>query len=691
VELSLRVSGAGRACALVVAFVLSAARAAAADSASPVPAAEVAAPPPELASTVAAPIAPAPAPAAPPTSRAPANGAPPEPYESVVVGHRSRGKVARDPTASATVIDADRFQGEAKNVAELVATAPGVAVNEYGGLGHLTTVSIRGAAAGDVLVLLDGLPLATVLGGGVDLATIPRSWIDRIEIVRGPEGAHYGAGALGGVVNVVTRRGGPGTWSLESGAGSFGTYSLSAEGTGHAAGGTLLASASAESTAGDFPYRFDPEPSVPGTPTQAAIRDNDAVRRAGGVVKGAWSFGSARFDAAAQAFAGRRELPGGLYGLTPRNWQEDALVLLSARISAPGPREGLLLAARSSLRLDRVDVRVDPSTARQRGGAAGLQGEARLAHGDGLLRAVLEGEGETLDADGLGASRARTSLAASISDDLGVAGGRVRLGPALRVERVGEFSGISAKAGASARLAGPVSVRASAGRTFRAPSFSELYLAQGLVQPNPDLRPEEGLGADAGLVAEHAAGFAAIGAHATLYRDLIFYEPATLGVLKPFNAGRALVRGIEAEAALAPVRHLAGLSLSTSYTLLDSRILRGVYGTLGNELPHRARHRLYARASVAPGPFEAHAELHVVGRQFADSHNLGEIPGATTWNAGVSLRLARRPSLRLHVEVRNLLDDRNLQDALGNPLPSRTVLLTLRAGPALTEEGTGTP
>jgi iron complex outermembrane receptor protein len=613
----------------------------------------------------------------------PPDDALPELPEIVVVGRRPRATVERDPTASATVVAADRFAGEAKGVAALAATAPGVAVNEYGGLGHLTTVSIRGASADGVLVLIDGLPIDSALGGGVDLASIPRSWVDRIEIVRGAEGAHYGAGALGGIVNVVTRGPGERRWALEASGGSFETYALSGDGSARVAGGTLLASLSAESTGGAFPYRFDPTPDFPGDATRIETRANNAVRRAGGVVKGGWTVGKARLDAAAQGWTGRRELPGSVRNLTLDDWQEDTRVLLSARLSAPLGRR-LVLAARPALRFDRVDRPIEE----QRGTALGVQAEARLTHGDALLRGTVDAETETLRTAGIGRARSRQTLAAAISEDFSLAGGRVRLGPAIRAERVGEFSGLSAKGGLSVRLFGPVAARASAGRTFRAPSFGELYLKQGLVQPNPELRPEEGLGADAGLVAEHAIGFAAVAAHTTVYRDLIFYQPATHGILKPQNSMRALARGLEVEAALAPVRPLAGFSLSGSYTLLETRILEGTKGTLGNELPHRARHRLYARASLAPDPFEAHAELHLVGRQYADASALEAIPRATTWNAGAALRVARRPSLHVHLEVRNLLDDRTLQDALGNPLPSRTVLLTLRAGPALTE---GTP
>ena len=116
--------------------------------------------------------------------------------EVVVVGVRPH-TAAADPTAAATVVEVSRFAGEAKSVAELVATAPGVAVNQYGGLGQLTTLSLRGSNADQVQVFLDGLPLNTGAGGGVDLSRIPRAWIERIEVVRGAEGGGLRRGRAG--------------------------------------------------------------------------------------------------------------------------------------------------------------------------------------------------------------------------------------------------------------------------------------------------------------------------------------------------------------------------------------------------------------------------------------------------------------------------------------------------------------
>jgi outer membrane cobalamin receptor len=605
-----------------------------------------------------------------------------------VVVRLPRAEAAGDPTAAATVVDAARFAGEAKDVAALVATAPGVAVSEYGGLGQLATVSIRGSMATGVLVLLDGLPLDGGTAGGSDLASIPRHWVSRLEVIRGAEGAHFGAGALGGVVNVVTRRPEAGAWSAESGAGSFGTFTLAADGGAVAGPWTIFAAGSLDGTQGDFPYLFDPQPSVAGNPLVAEARGNNAARRGGLLLKATRPVDGWRLDLLGQLSGGRRELAGSPYALTPNDWQVDSRAALSARLAGPGPAEGLGLAFRASARVDRLEARLYPSTAAitQDGAGAGLTAEATQDHPGGLLRVALSGSGEAFRSDSAGGSQhARLGGAASASEDLPLLAGRLRLAPALRVEAVGPFSGLSAKLGSSLALGGPTSLRASVGRTFRAPSFAELYLTQGMVSPNPELVPETGVAADAALVVEGPTGLLSLGGFTQLYRDLILYKPATFDRLKPFNAGKALVSGLELEAALAPRPDLLGLSAAAAYTLLASETLQGTADELGKWLPHRARHRLYARVGVEPGPAELHLEAQYVGRQFQDPANAREIPAALVWSAGGSVRLLARHALRLHLEVKNLTDDRTLQDGLGNPLPSRLVMVTLRAGSPPTE------
>jgi outer membrane receptor protein involved in Fe transport len=368
-------------------------------------------------------------------------------------------------------------------------------------------------------------------------------------------------------------------------------------------------------------------------------------------------------------------------GRTPDDWQDDGRALAVVRLAGSGPSEGLSLSGRLHSRFDWLDLKVGDGTTpwRQRSLAAGLAGEARWNLGSTLLVATAEAGAEGVRARGLAeATRGRGSVA--LSTETLAADGRLRFGPAVRFDAEGPFTGWSGRFGAGWRLAGPWSVRASAGQTFRPPSVAELSLQQGLVLPNPSLVPERGLSADAALVGDGPLGLLSVGVQATRYRDLIVYLSSTQGRLKPFNQGEALVAGVEAEAATAPLFGPLAATFSAALTWQRPKLLSAEPLEDGRDVPYRARTRLYARATVAPGPVTAHLELHQVGRRFEDRENRSPIPATLLWNAGASVGLRREPLLRLHLEVRNLVDTRTLSDGFGNPLPGRMVMVTLRAG-----------
>jgi len=133
--------------------------------------------------------------------------------------------------ASSTVITADDIaHSPAQTVQEIIAQAPGVQLTTlYGGVnGAQTNVDVRGFGAfatANTLVLINGRRLNDIDLAGVDLSTIPRDSIERIEITRGNSGAVlYGDNAVGGVINIVTKTGAVGppvAMRFEGGAGSF--------------------------------------------------------------------------------------------------------------------------------------------------------------------------------------------------------------------------------------------------------------------------------------------------------------------------------------------------------------------------------------------------------------------------------------------------------------------------------------
>jgi len=136
-----------------------------------------------------------------------------------------------DLLADVTVIRKDEIaRAGAQSVAELLQRQPGVEIVQNGGPGSVSGVFLRGANRGQTLVLIDGVRVASSSAGATSLEAIPLDAIDRIEILRGPASSLYGADAIGGVIQLFTRRG-TGEFSASASAG-YGTYS-----TATAAGG----------------------------------------------------------------------------------------------------------------------------------------------------------------------------------------------------------------------------------------------------------------------------------------------------------------------------------------------------------------------------------------------------------------------------------------------------------------------
>ena len=112
--------------------------------------------------------------------------------------------------ASITVISAAEIEKTgAKGVADVLRSVPGVDVHDSGGIGTATNVAIRGANPGETLVLIDGVRIGdpTATDGSVDFGNLAVTDIERIEVLRGPQSALYGSDAMGGVINIITRKG----------------------------------------------------------------------------------------------------------------------------------------------------------------------------------------------------------------------------------------------------------------------------------------------------------------------------------------------------------------------------------------------------------------------------------------------------------------------------------------------------
>ena len=135
-----------------------------------------------------------------------------------------------DVLADVTVIGADEIlRSGVQSLAELLQRQPGVEIVQNGGPGSVSGALLRGANRGQTLVLIDGLRAGSSSSGSTTLEAIPLDQIERIEILRGPASSLYGADAIGGVVQVFTKRQGTGfTPNVSAGYGTYDTGALSA-------------------------------------------------------------------------------------------------------------------------------------------------------------------------------------------------------------------------------------------------------------------------------------------------------------------------------------------------------------------------------------------------------------------------------------------------------------------------------
>ena len=161
--------------------------------------------------------------------------------ERVIVS-ATRSEQNRDVTGtSVSVITAGDLAIEHIDiVTDALGETPGVTTVRNGGPGQTTTIGLRDAEAGQTLVVVDGVRIndPSAPDGSAILADLLVNSIDRIEVLRGPQSTLYGSDAIGGVVDILTRRGGatPFAMTATGEGGSFGTFRLNATANGTANG-----------------------------------------------------------------------------------------------------------------------------------------------------------------------------------------------------------------------------------------------------------------------------------------------------------------------------------------------------------------------------------------------------------------------------------------------------------------------
>lgn len=565
-------------------------------------------------------------------------------HEIVVTASRVRQPITQSLRHTTVITAADIRASQAADLPTLLRQQAGIEVTQAGGIGTQSSLFLRGANSNQTLVLLDGQRIDSATTGATALDQVMLADIERIEIVRGNVSALYGSSAIGGVIQIFTRKGaGQPGGELRAGLGSYGTHRLSG-GYGGQFGATRLHLGLAHRNSDGYSAL---RPEFVSTP---ADLDRDGYRNTTFTFNLAHDLKSGHsLSALARASRGRVEYDG---SWTNRSEQDiDALQLASENRLAKHWTSRLMLAASR----DALDSYLD-TTPRGRVSTRNRQidwlNTVTLAQ-DQSLTLGLGWLGQLVASD-MTYTRTRREVRHAAAGYVGEFG-RQGMQLNLRTDDYSDFgSHTTWLAGYGLEVARGWRLLASASTAFRAPTFNDLYNpAWG---GNPNLRPEKARSWEAGLQYASGPWTARLVHFDTRTRDLIVYQWPAGNV----NLKRAEVDGWELSAS----GQLGNIQIGLSLTAQDPRD-----ADTGEPLLRRARRLGSLTLRHETGPWRLAAEIKASGARediHATAFNRVRLPGYTVFN--VSGRYRLRDDLALEARIDNLFDrDYSLQHGYNTP------------------------
>ncbi len=620
-------------------------------------------------------------------------------------------RTRHDRAAAAFVerLDMDATQRAGVDLAQALDGATGVNVRRYGGLGSFSTVSIRGSTSEQVQVFLDGIPLNSALGGGVDLGSLPLGGVESIEVYRGAVPARFGGNSIGGVVHIRTRSlGSTARAQLHANSGSFATRQLGASLVGPWKQWQYLGLVDYSASANTFRFWDDNGTEYNANDDGWAKRLNSDFASLRTLFKVGRPLGASRLQIHGTFDLNHKGIPGLGNNQSLNTRYNTRRQLGEATLYGP------LLAGRGGYRLKayhtttrdeykdlRGEVGVGVQHQRNSTRAYGLRGELNSLWYDKVLLSVFAvarrehfvPRDELREQSRMLASRRRgltlggeVEMPLPARFQLGLGGQWEHLADRLFDEDYYAPSLVPSPRKNSENLWGlrlrlsrdlgaGWAVQGHRGRYARAPNFFELFGDRGAVIGNSKLTSETGQNWDVGLVYRSTEatgiGLAEIVYYRNSVDDLIRFVYNSQQVSRPHNIGAALLRGLETRV---QVRVLSQLRLRGNYVYQRAENRSPFSFEKGNDLPNAPRHRLGARLELERERSLVYYELSRESRHFLDRANLRPVPVRTLHNIGGRLALATEMSLS--VEVRNVSDNQ-IADLWGYPLPGRAYFLAL--------------
>ncbi|MBP6896900.1 MAG: TonB-dependent receptor [Pseudacidovorax sp.] len=600
--------------------------------------------------------------------------------ETVVTATRVEQPLS-ELVSDVSVIDRQAIENSgATGVADLLARLPGVQISRNGGIGNTTSVFLRGAETRFTAVYLDGVRIDSQSTGGAAWESLPLGQIDRIEVLRGPAAAVYGSDAIGGVVQLFTRRGEDGfSPSVSVGAGSRGLRDAQVGLSGKSGAFDYSLGAGYTTTRG-----FDVR-----TPNINHNPDDDLYRATSGNVRLGWQINAQhRIEATvleSETTSGYDATSGTGYRLATATDDRNLYHLRTAGLSWTAQWtehwKTLLQVTDSNSRYETTSARIAagyagyPSTTyitdtQLRGyllQAEGKYGPHRFTAAlerreDELLNPSLTDWRKTLNRD-----RAQDAVALGYGFHQGAH--TVQLN--VRHDDDSEFGGkTTGSASYGYEFVRNWRVTAAAGTAFRAPTLYQRFSEYG----DASLKPETGRNAEVGLRYGDGRTNASLVVYENRVRNLIVFSSTSTSCASLFGCYASVGRAV-----------YQGATLAADHRFGDHFTLRGSIDVqdpkdseTGRQLPRRAKRYATFGGDWTQGIWTVGAEVQLASRRFDDTANKIVLAGYGLLNLYGSVQL--RPDLRLVARLDNATD-KNYMLANNYATAGRTAYVGLKWTP----------
>jgi outer membrane cobalamin receptor len=455
----------------------------------------------------------------------------------------------------------DIEESGAKDVSEVLSVLPSVSMTNYGGLGALKNIRMRGATPSQILILMDGKPLNSPRDGEVDLSTIPLDNIERIEVMPGAASSIYGSQAMGGTINIITKNPPKSGQKAEftTRFGSFRTFIESLSQGARVGKFGYIVSGGYKSSEGfransafnskDFNSKFDYKlndyntigascgfyKSRAGTPGPITSPDNDDIQvQLKNYIDLSWD--------------SKLDEKTGLYARVYNDYDR----LEFSENSAGSIFDTPLSRAIHTTKVRGLDLRFDKE----------LFDFYQLIAGYNYVQNLNDSTSSAKHNYNVNAAYLENQFNISDKAKLSLSG------------RIDDYSNFGTEFNPSVNflynLWQDAKIHTSVAKSFRAPTFNDLYWPdEGWAKGNPDVKPEKGINYELGFDKKVNKYFSTgITYYRNDFSNLINWAPDENDVWQPKNVGRATINGVELVNKFYP---LENLEIGLDYTFLCAR------------------------------------------------------------------------------------------------------------------------